>query len=121
MAQNLPEGRREIMGRAYIDGDSLPDIMLRQERVMCRVVEVKPVHGVVDPSVVLPDMAQIVLEEWDPVAGYSEKTIFRRWFSLRKVGNSWKITDWGDVNDTENPSDVLDQLPAGPNPTGEGK
>jgi len=121
MAKNLPEGRREIMERAYSDTDGLPDIMVRQERVMCRVAEVKPVHGAVDPSVVLPDRAQVILEEWDPVAGYSEKNIFRRWFSLRRVGNSWKITDWGVVNDTENPSDDADQLPAGPNPAGEGK
>jgi hypothetical protein len=121
MAQNLPEGRREIIGRAFIDGDSLPDSMVRQGRAMCRVVEVEPVYGAVNPSVVLPDLAWVILEEWDPVAGHTEKNIFRRWFSVRKVGHDWKISHWGNMNDEEDPSDAMEQLPAAPGAAGEGR
>lgn len=105
LAQNLPEGRREIMARAFQHGDAFPDTMFRQGRAMCRVVAVEPVFSENDPAVVLPDQAAVKLEEWDPVKGEAEANIFRRWFWLSRQEGEWIITAWSVAYDPDNPPD----------------
>ncbi len=120
MAQNLPEGRKEIMARAYFSGHLLPEEWFTQNRAMCRVVKSEPLAEE-DPRAGLPGEQLVVLEEWDPGKGDMETNIYRRWFALRQVGEEWKITEWGDVNSEEDPSDAVGQLPGGSGTTREEK
>jgi hypothetical protein len=105
LARNLPEGGRKIMERAFQDGAKTPGYNFWQVRTMCRVQEVRPVYEWPGRTTVLPDQAEVILEEWDPLQGDAEENIGRTWYLMRKVGEEWKIASTGAVYPSDYPPD----------------